>query len=74
MSAKVKRGDAFESKRLDGLGQPRIVTVVQAVVRGRPGQALVDSEAVTERIVWRCYAKRSSLLDPKRYTRREVTK
>ena len=73
MSAKLKKGDVFESKRVDWRGNPRVLTVVQAVVRDRPGRVLVDSENVAEATVWRCYVSRSRLLSPNYYTRREAS-
>lgn len=73
MSAKLKKGDAFDSKRLDYAGKPRLVTVVDPSPAGGPsGSVLVDSENQSSATVWRVYVKRTSLLDPKRYTRREA--
>lgn len=69
---KLKKGDVFESRALDWRDKPLVLTVVRATVRGRPGEVLVDSENVTESTVWRVYVKRTSLLDPRRYTRREA--
>lgn len=72
MSVRLKKGDVFESRRHadEWAGGERFLTVVQVTVRGKPGFVLCDSEARCT--VWRVYVKRTSLLDPKRYTRREA--
>lgn len=80
MSAKVngssvlRCGDVFVSRRLDYAGKPRLVTVVDPSPAGGPsGSVLVDSENQSSATVWRVYVKRTSLLDPRYYTRREAS-
>lgn len=74
MSAPLKKGDVFESRRKDWAGKPRLVTVVDPGPAGGPiGSVLVDSENQSSATVWRCYVSRARLLDPRHYTRREAS-